>query len=616
MQLAPKALPIPRAIPLSFFIGAIVSAILAFTIPKTLQFWWGYAVTPETVRQWWFDKATILYTVHPREYTLVFFALPYLILGVVAWKVKINPRIFKTLFIVITLALSSFILFVPMTVTYAVSTNQSFTPNNYTGVASYSQLIFTDGTYYYAKEGSGGSIDYGGPGNAGGATGTNATQVIRSASCVNCFLYVNDGTYLLSGRTLDRAIGTGIYYQIALYSGEIIQGQSETGVVFESAASYNASIFVADQLGVGQANNVQLKDFTINGHRGAEINTGQDGNQACIYANQNNQWIIQNLFIENCVRQGVYDSFTFNMFAQNIYITNTGDEGYGASRSSNSVYQNIIATNTGQLVGTDGNYQSGIYVSGTYEDYFYGLTSYSNLGYGLGIVADGSTTDTNRNYFYGVSTFSNSANGTVVGTTQSNTFTKNNQFYGVDSVGNGGDGFDLVQARGNGVWGLTSANNTGAELHFYSAQNNTVQQIALSDTQAVHTGTWAVIEDGASDSNNNVLFGNVGATAQFTVGKFIMQSGSGSTLKAINGFAPSVSAITNTTDPTYTWTNNLPYPVYVVAVSGTALTGLTVNGVAVATTQGIEYYVAPLQTVIFNWAKSSAFPAVDYVPIT
>lgn len=179
MLVAPKSSTLPRTIPALFFSGSLVSTFLALFFSKTLSAWWGVAVNPTSIREWWFDKATILYMIHPREYTLLFFTVPFLALGVASFKLKFPKRFFVISFILLCICLSMFISFVPYEVSAQVSTNQSFTPNAYTGTAPYSYLIFTDGTYYFAKEGNGGSIAYGGPGNAGGATGTSLPSVIN-----------------------------------------------------------------------------------------------------------------------------------------------------------------------------------------------------------------------------------------------------------------------------------------------------------------------------------------------------------------------------------------------------------------------------------------------------
>jgi len=41
-------------------------------------------------------------------------------------------------------------------------------------------VVYTDGDYYYAENGATGELDYGGPSSEGGATGTNASQVIQA----------------------------------------------------------------------------------------------------------------------------------------------------------------------------------------------------------------------------------------------------------------------------------------------------------------------------------------------------------------------------------------------------------------------------------------------------
>ena len=44
-----------------------------------------------------------------------------------------------------------------------------------------SYVVYTDGTYYYAENGTTGALDYGGPSSNGGASGTSAAAVIQAA---------------------------------------------------------------------------------------------------------------------------------------------------------------------------------------------------------------------------------------------------------------------------------------------------------------------------------------------------------------------------------------------------------------------------------------------------
>ena len=41
-------------------------------------------------------------------------------------------------------------------------------------------VVYTDGTYYYAEDGTTGNLDYGGPNNNGGVSGTNFRDVLNA----------------------------------------------------------------------------------------------------------------------------------------------------------------------------------------------------------------------------------------------------------------------------------------------------------------------------------------------------------------------------------------------------------------------------------------------------
>jgi len=62
---------------------------------------------------------------------------------------------------------------------FADAQNVYIEPKSFSG--PYSYLIETDGTYVWAKDGKTGQVAYGGPSNAGGVSGTNASAIIQSA---------------------------------------------------------------------------------------------------------------------------------------------------------------------------------------------------------------------------------------------------------------------------------------------------------------------------------------------------------------------------------------------------------------------------------------------------
>jgi hypothetical protein len=62
---------------------------------------------------------------------------------------------------------------------FADSQNIYIEPKSFSG--PYSYLIETDGTYVWAKDGKTGQVAYGGPNNAGGVSGTDASTVIQQA---------------------------------------------------------------------------------------------------------------------------------------------------------------------------------------------------------------------------------------------------------------------------------------------------------------------------------------------------------------------------------------------------------------------------------------------------
>ena len=110
--------------------------------------------------------------------------------------------------------------------------------NQYQNVQGYSQIIFTDGIYYSAKNGTTGVIDFGGAGNAGGASGTNATDLIIKVwnnvyAAGGGSILLSTGVYGLSTWIYPTPIATPIYAPISLIG--------EAGAVLEAQAGFSQS---------------------------------------------------------------------------------------------------------------------------------------------------------------------------------------------------------------------------------------------------------------------------------------------------------------------------------------------------------------------------------------
>jgi len=115
----------------------------------------------------------------------------------------------------------------------------------------YEYVVYTDGTYYYAENGTTGELDYGGPNDEGAATGTDAAAVIQAAidDMVNGQgMFIRSGTY---------PINTGLTINV----GITVTGENRRSTILDRGAGADYCIQVGND--VGLLTHVLLQNFRI-----------------------------------------------------------------------------------------------------------------------------------------------------------------------------------------------------------------------------------------------------------------------------------------------------------------------------------------------------------------
>jgi len=115
----------------------------------------------------------------------------------------------------------------------------------------YEYVVYTDGTYYYAENGTTGNLDYGGPSGNGGAPGNDADAVIQAAidDMVNGQgMFIRSGTY---------PINTGL----TINQGITITGENRRSTILDRGAGADYCIQVGNDVAI--LTHVLLQNFRI-----------------------------------------------------------------------------------------------------------------------------------------------------------------------------------------------------------------------------------------------------------------------------------------------------------------------------------------------------------------
>lgn len=289
-------------------------------------------------------------------------------------------------------------------------------------------LIFTDGTNTYGQNCDTGAIDYGGPSNLGGATGTQPETVINLAITHGGKIFIKAGNYTFTTTPINLAAAEGSGNAAAIGTTNVsnveLYGEGNSTILRGGPAITGSP----QVIGVIDANGWYIHDLQIDGNsnnqRGTKFSDG------IVLWNSNNS-TIQQVFVHDDkgfgidIERGVADKILYN------HIVDSDANGIIVDGGSNY----LIQGNT-----EDGSSDVGISISGTNR--FSGSLPISN------VICTGNTVE---NPSLGVSPFgSNAAIGIQIGDNgvANHITVSGNQLYGgvvgIGSLPSGGTNLDIL----------------------------------------------------------------------------------------------------------------------------------------------------------------------------
>jgi hypothetical protein len=153
---------------------------------------------------------------------------------------------------------------------FADTQNIYIEPKSFSG--PYSYLIETDGTYVWAKDGKTGQVAFGGPSNAGGVSGTDATSVIQQAlNALTPWRTWKEKVVLKGGFTLNNVLKIPSYTilegcLIKLKDGAIFTDVNPRNISYLAIRNQN---WVTDQV---IDHDIEIRNMIIDGNGLNQIN--------------------------------------------------------------------------------------------------------------------------------------------------------------------------------------------------------------------------------------------------------------------------------------------------------------------------------------------------------
>jgi hypothetical protein len=219
-------------------------------------------------------------------------------------------------------------------------------PGSFTETASY--VIWTDGTYVYAKNGKTGAIDF---------KGTDASTVIQSA--VNALtsggkIFIKAGTYVLKPRP-----ATWGYACIDLSNKVNVElegeGKSTVLKLIDNAKQYTNDVQSGNVIYYGNANYIAIRHLKIDGNKANNTDSGVDGDGCGIRGYATYRDIVEDVHFYNCVREGFYATNTQWSFYKDLFAEGCGYYG---------IVLDSLALATVVNVSTYNNKRAGLYIMG------------------------------------------------------------------------------------------------------------------------------------------------------------------------------------------------------------------------------------------------------------
>lgn len=357
------------------------------------------------------------------------------------------------------------------------------------GVTAYVIVDNSPTPVYYAVAGSGsatnscGNLVYGGPTNAGGATGTNFATVMNDALGLGGHIILESGTFVLPAST---RLTLGV-------NGEWLDGQGRSSNI-TTAASYFSDMVVAT------GNFIRVSNINVD---------GRYQNHSSAYAGINLEGLNDsalNNFITLTDHCGIDTSTGSNYIITGNNVYNSHDDGICERNNDGTVTGNIVQKTTlhncYSIVQSGSNVANRITVTGN---------TCTNSG-NFGIAVEGNTATnivisgnvvTNA-ALAGIDVFSKSsctpgfvaANVTISGNTISN-----DGQYGIQLSGSASAncGMENIDVTGNSIVGVTNVGGVGVGIQMSGTSapfkniildNNIVKQIygaCISSTSGTYT---------------------------------------------------------------------------------------------------------------------------------
>jgi len=357
-----------------------------------------------------------------------------------------------------------------------------------------SYIIRINGSYYEAINGTTGTVDYGGSGNAGGATGTDAAEVINAviASLTNGgTVFLKQGTYhLVNKGTVVDGVATDYYAILVAVNNIRICGEGHNTILYVDDGEETDAIL--SQNGV---THLIVENLAINGNK---ANQSTRGSGIKLVANQ--YFIINNCYIHHCESSG-------------IAMVTRG----GSSTDTHGVITNNISTD---------NDEHGIHVYFTYHTNIKGNHLIDNINYGIHLNNGFYNSLVNNNCYSNTSTgiyITSSQRNKVVGNDCSNrnlngimvlSSSSHNTIIGNTCVDNRQQGIYLLGsgANKNTVTANTVARNLRFGVLLVDAEYNTITANIICENDIDDTASYDGIRlDTNSNENvvaNNIIHGN------------------------------------------------------------------------------------------------------------
>lgn len=308
-------------------------------------------------------------------------------------------------------------------------------------------VVYTDGNWYYAENGTTGALDYGGPSGNGGAAGNNAAAVIQAVldamGANGGLLFMKRGTYTITAT-------------IAPTSGDFeIIGEGRENTVLQ--LGFNGHL-----LQVNSVDNITIRDLSMDGEKATYATDAWVGGLF---------QIVDNLLVENC---DFYDFAGKGVFARKVsdsmfndcrFYSNTQDGLYLESEvAPGDPSERVVVNSCIAYSNTRKGFNNGHVKDIIYNDCF----SYSNTEDGWNIEGSADDSYQLRNIaLIGCKSFSNTIWGFRVQQICYNVIID-----GCEAYSNGSGGLSL---RGNDTYPMSNVTVSNSSFYLNETDGVNIQ---------------------------------------------------------------------------------------------------------------------------------------------